>query len=93
MSAALDRTLAMALAACVRIGSTAGGSRPRRYSRSRSPSEKARPLLYLGLRMRSTPETTLRTQGVVGRAARAAGEVGSLLLPLLPTSSSSSSVA
>jgi hypothetical protein len=28
--------------------------------------------------MRSTPETTLRTQGVVGRAARAEGELLSL---------------
>ena len=80
MSAALERTLTIARAAWVFIGKTAGGSSPRRYSLSLSSSEKARTLLYFGLRMRSTPETTLRTQGVVGRAARAAGDEGSLSL-------------
>lgn len=41
---------------CERI---AGGSRPRRYSLSRSSSVNANPLLYLGLRVKSAPEMTL----------------------------------
>lgn len=40
----------------------AGGSKPRRYSRSLSVSVKARPLLYLGLRVKSAPEITLHPQ-------------------------------
>ena len=52
-----------------RRGAAARGRAPRRYSRSRSCSVKAMPLLYLGLRSSSTPLMTVRTQGIALRCA------------------------
>ena len=40
------------------------------------------PLLNLGWRIRSQPEITLRTQGVMGSSAGSTSRLGSLLMPL-----------